>query len=315
MVLIRGRIPKFQALALFFILAGGSLYSQNGTVLLTAETVSIEKKLSDPKLAPPERQKALANLARLLELSGNMEAAAAAWKDASQIVPGNAGHGDLLQSARCLAAIGEFDGAEAALRPILASEDPRLTVGARLLAAQMEAHKTGSTAALENLLNNTNFAAHKPALYYTIWKISTNAAARTGMASRLQAEFPASPEARIVRGDSTVNALPAAFWIFGSQGLQITGPAVTSSAGPSASPANSPGSPGIGPMLQTGLFSREANASAMADKLRHAGFSPVIRKKAVNGQDHWVVTVPPGPDLARTIQLLKEKGFESFPVN
>jgi cell division septation protein DedD len=67
-------------------------------------------------------------------------------------------------------------------------------------------------------------------------------------------------------------------------------------------------------MLQTGLFSREENARALAERLRVAGFSPVITKKTVDRKEHWAVGVVPGPDPSRTILLLKDKGFESFPV-
>jgi cell division septation protein DedD len=67
-------------------------------------------------------------------------------------------------------------------------------------------------------------------------------------------------------------------------------------------------------MLQTGLFGREENARTMAERLRKAGFTPVIVRKTVNGGEHWAVGVAPGADPSRTILLLKDRGFESFPV-
>jgi cell division septation protein DedD len=67
-------------------------------------------------------------------------------------------------------------------------------------------------------------------------------------------------------------------------------------------------------MLQTGLFSREENAAALAERLRRAGFSPMVSKKTINGSEHWAVGVIPGPDPSKTMLLLKDQGFESFPV-
>jgi cell division septation protein DedD len=66
--------------------------------------------------------------------------------------------------------------------------------------------------------------------------------------------------------------------------------------------------------LQTGLFSREANANAHSEALRKAGFSATISRKQVNGIDHWAVTVPAGQDSKKTIQDLKNAGFDSFPI-
>jgi cell division septation protein DedD len=67
-------------------------------------------------------------------------------------------------------------------------------------------------------------------------------------------------------------------------------------------------------MLQTGLFSREENAQALAGRLREAGFGVTITRRTVNGTGYWAVGVPPGPDHNRMILLLKDAGFEAFPV-
>jgi cell division septation protein DedD len=66
--------------------------------------------------------------------------------------------------------------------------------------------------------------------------------------------------------------------------------------------------------LQAGLFGKEDNAHILAEKLRKAGFVPGISEKTVNGQRYWAVGVPPGQDYNRTILLLKDAGFEAFPV-
>jgi hypothetical protein len=52
----------------------------------------------------------------------------------------------------------------------------------------------------------------------------------------------------------------------------------------------------------------------MAGRLKAAGFYAGLRRRTVNGTGYWAVSVPPGPDMNRTIRNLKEAGFDSFPV-
>ena len=296
------------------------VFSQNKPAQLSAEITAIEKKLADSKLSAPARKAALETLARLYELSGNIEAAAGTWEKAARAVPGDAGHAGLLQSALCYTAIGEFDRAETVLEPVLTgSANKAMQIQARLVSAQIDALKTGSTAALSGLLSNPDFTGIKPALYYSLWRISADPSYQSAMATRLISEYPQSPEARIVRSDNSVSAVPAAFWLLaGSENTAVvTGAsaiaAVTHASNPDATqPPTVQPAAGSGPlMLQTGLFSKEENAGNLANKLRAAGFSPVTEKR---GSDRWVVGVLPGSDYLSTMRLLKDKGFDSFPV-
>ena len=288
-------IKTFGLIAVLFLLAGAG-FSQT---LLTAEITAIEKNLSDSKLSPAERKSSLEKMARLFELSGNAERAAEVWKQAALVIPAS-GHENLLNSARCFAAIGEFDRASGELRTILNTSDRSLSVRARMLNAQIEAFRSGNTGALASLLTNPDFSGQKPALYYAIWKISQD----DSFAARLQREFPQSPEARIARNDEAVHAVPAALWFLSGY------PAASQQAVPAtAAPA------GTGTMLQTGIFTREENARNMAEQLRRAGFTPVVTGKTVNGIAHWAAGVVPEADISQTMRLLKEKGFESFPVS
>jgi hypothetical protein len=67
-------------------------------------------------------------------------------------------------------------------------------------------------------------------------------------------------------------------------------------------------------VLQIGLFSREENTQAMAEKLKNAGFAAIVNRRRVNGTEYWAVGVPPGENINATILRLKDAGFESFPV-
>jgi cell division septation protein DedD len=67
--------------------------------------------------------------------------------------------------------------------------------------------------------------------------------------------------------------------------------------------------------LQAGLFSREANALNLLEKLRAAGFSALTGRQARSGGDYTAVYVRPGQDINRTIRDLRAAGFDSFPVS
>jgi tetratricopeptide (TPR) repeat protein len=303
-------ITKHISVVLVFLFLGGQLYPQ--AVSLAAETASLEKKLADSRLSSAERKQTLEKMARLFELSGDAERAADAWSRAAQTVSGNARLEALLQSARCLAAMGEFDQAETALRPVLAVSNNRaLQNRARFLAAQIEALKTGNTALLAGLLSNPDFTDQKPQLYFSMWRISGDSAAHT----RLLAEFPQSPEARIARNDTAVNTAPAAHWLLsGTSVLPAISGAGNSGGEPSLAVTRSAGNTGAPTLLQTGNFNREENAQNMSEQLRNAGFSPVITRRTVSGENRWIVGVVPGPEPFRTMQRLRELGFDSFQV-
>jgi len=66
--------------------------------------------------------------------------------------------------------------------------------------------------------------------------------------------------------------------------------------------------------LQTGAFSREANAFNQAEQLRRAGFSAALFRKTVNGAEVWAVIVPVGEDASKTMQDLQRAGFDSFQI-
>ncbi|MDR2049354.1 MAG: SPOR domain-containing protein [Treponema sp.] len=310
---------RFQKAAFFSVLlfAAASVYGQVSSVLFSTELQSIEKKLASP-LSPAEKNRVLRDMARLMELSGNIEAAARAWSEAARAV---SDYDALVKSAACLAAVGEFDAALGVLKTVLqASASGPVSAAesglrARYLAALIEAFRSGETSALSSLLPDAAFLAYKPAVYYSIWKISGDAASR----NRLLSEFPQSPEALALKDGSVVGA-PTALWLLGfpSSGSppgQSAGTGLPEQRLPAESVVLPAAESSGGPvMLQAGLFGREENAQTLAGRLRNAGFAPVISTKTVNGTAYWAVGVPPGTDHNVTILLLKDAGFEAFPV-
>jgi hypothetical protein len=320
--------------------------SGQSPVLLGTEIQRLEELLEKPGAGGVERREALRCLARLREISGSMEGAAALWIRAAAEGE-RRDDGALLRGAQALTAMGEWEKAGEAVKTLLLSAgDRELLLEARLLGAQIEGFRSGDGAALVTLLDNRDYEPLKPAIYYTLWKIQGDEAWK----NRLLAECHRSPEGRIAAGDTAaVDALPRAMWLLlpGRPGFSpaqaapavstvpeavpaVSGrpsPADTGSpAGPAAappapaapvpaaasSPAGTAGKPAV--LLQTGLFSREANAGALAERLRNAGFRPAVSRRTVSGSDYWAVTVESGQDMGQTILRLRDAGFESFPV-
>jgi hypothetical protein len=329
-----------KSLPLLFLLLAGALYGQSGGaqgLSLRTEMQNLEKLTGRTDLSPARRREALSSMARLQELSGDLEGAAKSWFDAAAADP--AGQDEpLLRGGACYAAMGEWERALAAARTVsLNTRNRQSLVHARLLEARIEAfffaENSGTPASgerpgssLRALLTEEDFAAYKPSIYYTLWKL----AGAEDWKDRLISEFPRSPEGRIASGESgkpAISAVPTPLWLLfpgrdpaesASQAVSVPASGAASTANTarpvSPAPTASAGQPAAGPALQAGLFSVEANAFELAERLRKAGFEPQINRRAVNGREYYAVNVSPGGDINKTIRELGGAGFDSFPV-
>jgi hypothetical protein len=328
------KISRPPALTLIFLMALLSffpLYSQEAENSLAAEIQNTGKKLGDSALSGAERHGVLLRLARLLHLSGNVEGAAQVWMEAAFAEQGKRDDLAMLEGAACFIALGELERAEAVTKTVLLTgRDRQVLLRARYTAAEIEAFKSGNPGALTALMDGSEYGNLKPGAYYTLWKIF----GLPEYKARLLAEFPASPEGRIVRSEdlngtgredgAAVSASPRAMWFLfpGRESVRPVSPvpdgvppAGRSGPADTAGPAEIAGLPPEGPQaIQTGLFGREENARAMAERLRLAGFTAAVNRRAVNGSVYWAVSVPPGPDPNATTLRLRDAGFEAFPV-
>ena len=325
------------------------------------EIQALEHRLSFAGASSAERHEALVRLAQLRQLSGNIAGAAVNWLEAAVADPYN--DAALAAGAYCLAAIGEWEKAALALHPLLDSgrSGPAI-LQAQFLDASLRALSANDVSSLAALAGNSEFAAMRPLIYYTLWQTLTrNPGATTtdnaeSWKSRLLAEFPQSPEARAAspeqKNSPVISAVQSPLWLLfpGTAGLPSAGTAkpatpapaaptvsvpaasaptisapVTSAPAPAAVISAPPAAASATPsqavsqavsavVLQTGLFSKEANARAQSESLRKAGFTASIFRKLVNGAEYWAVTVPAGQDQRKTTADLKKAGFDSFPV-
>jgi len=317
------RLNKIAVLAVTACLAFPA-FAQTSASLET-EIQNTQKIASASGATSSERHAALVRLARLRQLSGDIEGAARNWLEAAAAIPGQTDDDALLACAYCLTAMGEWDRARAAIQPLLAKN-----ARARFLNAAITALDTGDTSALAEIASASEYSQMRSEIYYLLWKTS-GASESEKWRRQLISEFPQSPEARIASGAAaqTVTQKTSPLWLlFNKIELFAQASSVIEPSLKQASPAIAPTpaqaavpqaiaqqtSVPTGVKLQTGLFSREANAQSLAADLRKAGFAPTVEHRASNSGEMWAVIVPAGADTNRSIRELREAGFESFPI-
>jgi tetratricopeptide (TPR) repeat protein len=383
------------------VIALQAVFAQTG-VSLEVEIKNIENSAARQGISAADKHDALVRLARLRQLSGDIEGAAKNWLEAANAVSGQTDDNALLSCAYCLAAMGEWDSAATALEPLL-SKLPR----ARFLDSCIKAVKTGDLSALAAIADNPAYSQMKAEILFVLWKLSqgerksgeqgssqggAQGTAQSDAAEkwrqRLVDEFPQALEGMLAAGNiSSVIVMPSPFWLFAggldslpvlaserlqetatvhltaggqpnvspvqtvpapqvsvsqastpqtsvsqtyvpqTQVSQVSAPQTSSSQTPaiqsSASQASSQTSASqpspqsnisTNVRLQTGIYSREANAQAQFTNLIKAGFTPSIELRTVNGNEMWAVIVPAGSDTNKTIASLRAAGFDSFPL-
>ena len=303
-------------------IAVSAVFAQN-SVSLEAEIQNMERVVNRQGISAVERHAALVRLARLRQLSGDIEGAAKNWLEAAAAIPGTVDDDALLACAYCLVAMGEWDRAAAALEPLLEKSHR-----ARFLDVSVKAIQTGDNSPLAALAANPEYSGLKNEIYFMLWRvsrdISRNSTAAETWRQRLLLEFPLSPEGRLAANETsnTIIVQPSPFWLFigglDSLPLEPAIPATLPEQAPAPAPQPASSSPAVQPQteapqavrLQTGLFSRQVNAEAQMANLRRAGFSPQLEQRG----DMWAVVVTTDTDTNRSIAALRDAGFESFPL-
>ncbi|MCL2245221.1 MAG: SPOR domain-containing protein [Treponema sp.] len=304
------------------IFSGEAAFAQTG-VSLEAEIQSYERTAARSDISAQERHGALIRLANLRQVSGDIEGAARNWLEAAAAIPGDVDDNALLSCAYCLAVMGEWERAGTALDPLL-SKSPR----ARFLNTAIKAISSGDISALSAMAEGPEYNELKSEIYFFLWRISRSIYSEGTVSERwrlrLIAEFPQSPEGRLAAGlsaaaygASSIIVSPSPFWLLinsieSSPSAASFPVSETSQKTAASSAINAAQTDSV--KLQTGLFSRQANAQTQIAGLRQAGFSPFMEQRYANNGEMWAVVVPAGSDVNRTISDLREAGFESFPV-
>lgn len=303
--------------AFVLIVSGSWLYAAEPPAggILQDELGKIKAALNKPSITAQEKHAAYAQLGRILQLSGDIEGAATAWENAAFAVPDKRDDTALLENAACLMAMGEWEKAEASVKLVLLTTrgDRRVEQKAKYLNAQIEAFHSGNATILEAFTENPDYMPVRPALYYTLWKVTGNNEYKT----KLITEYPQSPETRALFLDggagehNAISVSPQAYWLLfpGRESARIE----TLGSAPASAPA---GSLEIAtPLsLQTGVYNSRENASMQVGLLKAAGFNANIMQRNIAGAAYWAVSVPAGANASATTDKLKKAGFEAFPT-
>ena len=310
---VSGMIFRRAQMMVLFFLFTAAVFAQSG-LSLSAEIQNIERITARQDISPLQRHDAFIALAQLRQLSGDIEVAARNWLEAAVSIPGSADDEALLNCAYCLAAMGEWDRASAALEPLLLRYKR-----ARFLYVSINAIKTGDLTELGFIADNPEYTELKPEIIFILWKISP-ASSSERWRRRLINEFPLTPEGLLAAGrSSSITVRPSPFWLFAGALIPLE---VSQSGAQSISAASSSQnassqtavSAQTASRLQTGVFSRYINAQTQITNLIKAGFSASIERRVSGGNEMWAVTVPAGFDANRTMAELRAAGFDAFTL-
>jgi hypothetical protein len=259
----------------------------------------------------PGKRDALVSLARLSELQGEDEPAAAFWLQAGAIPAGTRGAPGtsdcLLRAARLYISIGSYEQAGRALDALAPTMKEVI-----YLRACIKAFQIGDVHDLAALSMDPGYREFQPAAYYTLWRLTASPI----WEGRLVNECPQSAEAAIARGKSggsAVGGAQTAQWLLFPGRSVAVASADARAADRAAAQSKAEASDNSPPVLQTGLFEDRGNADVQAKQLQKAGFKAQISRRRVHDKEYWVVAVPAGSDMNHTILALKSAGFESFP--
>jgi tetratricopeptide (TPR) repeat protein len=285
-------------------------------------------------------------------LLGLFEEAASSYAEAASLLPpkpnadGNARYSPesaslLLRAARCDLGAGDFDKAiDISSKLSLGTKDPEISAASRLvgawaLALQGRLAEAGSAAL--SVAESTFPPARRREARFILWLCAASDRTSTAddkdkAAATLSSEFPGSPEALIASGAASAPPLP--HWYLGGLLTTAASPTAASTASatvlatPTASalPATITDSAAAAPSarskrLQLGYFSVEDNAQAMKDELGSKGFAATVETRTHSGpggkaeEKRWIVVVDGGKDIAKTMQTLKDAGYEPYIVD
>jgi hypothetical protein len=197
------RFTKTAFLFFAFCILSQAVSAQSGGLHLLSQNASLS---SEQSLSQKE---ALVRRARLLQLTGDIEGSADSWMAVFSLENDN--YAALLEAAFCFFAIGDFEKAEGNLSLVLnGTKNEGLLRRASYLNAKVEAFRLESLNSLIELSRNPSYELFRPAIYYTLWKLSEIENYKT----QLLEEYPLSPEALIVNDDRpSISPIPSAMWI------------------------------------------------------------------------------------------------------
>ena len=258
-----------------------------------------------------QRQDALLEQARLCFLSGKLEEAALLYEEAA-VVNGALRDRALFEAARSHLLMGETQKSRALLLKI-STNAGILWNKAQLLIFLGSSFESGNVekASLEKLIGDPKLTDYVPFLYWWSWFIT----GEESYQRLLVQQYPSSlfrAWADSPPKGAPITLLPRALWLLGA-------PAAFASQNTLGIPRELTPSQEDAPSrsyVQVGLFSREANARELQNKLQSRGFpTATIILRTIQNVPYWSVVIPAAQDDVSLLVLkLKDAGYEGFPI-
>ena len=249
-----------------------------------------------------ERKTLYIKLAQLFELFGDLENAQVYYQKAALLSLERIDYDLLLSSAGILLLEGEFLLAESQLEEIIINcSDKNISVKAKILFTVLQILDSSGAD-----INYEGFPFEKPEsiyLMYLIAKANSETVIVDSLSEKLVKDFPNSPEAGLMRKE--LSELPDLLTSLGLLNEQVS---ETISISDTDTILNY--------MIQTGSFRDPENAYYLSIDLADKGFDPKVEEQIINDIKYFKVIIyfSTQEDMHNALKLLKESGFQGFPV-
>ncbi len=242
-----------------------------------------------------KRKELYIKLAQLFELSFNLHKAQVYYQKAALVRLDEIDYELLLSSSIILILEGELILAESQVQEIIIkASDQIILKKAKILFTIIKILNSGS-----GDIDYNSFSLDKSETIYLMYLIAqarSEIVMMDQLSKKLEQKFPSSPEANLIRNE--LSELPN---LISSLGL-LNGKIIIDK--------------NYNYIIQTGSFQDPENAHYLSIDLAEKGFVSKIEEQIINDKKYYKVLMyfPNQDEMQQVLKLLKENGFEGFPV-
>ncbi|MBQ9207876.1 MAG: SPOR domain-containing protein [Treponema sp.] len=306
-----------------------------------SDSISYLQKNAPTVTASAEKRAVYAFLAAILEQQGQYAEAQKTYAQAASIqgsadsivsgVPNKNSEELVIDAIRCALCAGDYSSAEKYLNSsVRNTKDEKITAFVKLYEqwsilckAKNEGETKESIAMLKTYATLDSMKAVRPSILLTIWHLT----GESQYAETLKKNHPKSMEAAIVKGE--IQTLPTPFWYFiprnGVDLPEIADSSVSVGSGAVATPSAESSSASSSSSKksasnekivkqQLGLFREEANAKALAERVKAKGFNAEITTEVRPSGTRYYIVVVNENAKGSVGDELRTAGFECYPV-
>ena len=258
-----------------------------------------------------DRKNLYKRLAQFSELSANLHKAQVYYQKAALISPEEIDYGMLLESAKILLLEAEFILAESQLKELIVNSlDKSILTHGKLLFTILKILNSNGD------IDYTLSPVEKPEIIYLMYliaKTNSETVVMDNLSEKLINDFKTSPEAGLIRKE--LYELPdiiTSFTLLYNGNLNDSNlfEKLTKTLNSSEQDTI------LNYMIQTGSFSDPENAHYLSVDLSERGFEPIVEEQIINDRKYYKVLLylSTKDEMYQTLNMLKDKGFEGFPV-